>query len=114
MTDTKICRLISALLNHAENCGMLDPADRIYAANLLCAELHITAFEDLVSDEEKDLKLHEILDAICEYAAANNIINEGKNKNITQRITLLKIAPIVFFNILVIQTLIFYKKRKIK
>ena len=77
MTDTKIYRLISALLDHAENCGMLDPADRIYAANMICAELHITAFEDLVYDEEKDLKLHEILDAICEYAAANNIINEG-------------------------------------
>ena len=77
MTDNKICRLISALLNHAENCGMLDSADRIYAANTLCAELHLTAFEDYVSDEEKDLRLHEILDAICDYAVANNIINEG-------------------------------------
>ena len=77
MTDTKICRLISALLNHAEKCGMLDSADRIYAANTLCAELRITAFEDFVSDEEKSLRLHEILDAICEYAVENNIINEG-------------------------------------
>ena len=77
MTNQNICRLISALLNHAENCGMLDPADRIYAANTLCTELHLTAFEDYVSDEEKDLKLHEILDAICDYAVANNIINEG-------------------------------------
>ncbi len=77
MTNQNICRLISALLNHAEKCGMLDPADRIYAANALCTELHLTAFEDYVSDEEKDLKLHEILDAICDYAVANNIINEG-------------------------------------
>ncbi|MBO5701174.1 MAG: UDP-glucose--hexose-1-phosphate uridylyltransferase [Clostridia bacterium] len=77
MTDTKICRLISALLNHAEKCGMLDSADRIYAANTLCAELRITTFEDFVSDEEKSLRLHEILDAICEYAVENNIINEG-------------------------------------
>ncbi len=77
MTNEKICRLISALLIHAEKCGMLDPADRTYAANMLCAELHITAFEDHVSDEEKNLRLHEILDAICEYAVSNNIINEG-------------------------------------
>ena len=49
MTDNKICRLISALLNHAEKCGMLDSADRIYAANLLCTELKITAFEDFIS-----------------------------------------------------------------
>lgn len=77
MTDNKIFRLISALLNHAEKCGMLDSADRIYAANTLCTELGLTAFEDYVSDEEKSLRLHEILDAICEYAAANNIINEG-------------------------------------
>ena len=77
MTDNKICRLISALLDHAESCCMLDHADRIYAANLLCAELSLTAFEDFVSDEEKNLKLHEILDALCEYAAENNIIDEG-------------------------------------
>ena len=77
MTDNKICRLISALLDHAEKCGMLDSADRIYAANTLCAELRLTAFEDHVSDEEKNLRLHEILDAICDYAVANNIINEG-------------------------------------
>ncbi len=77
MTDNKICRLISALLNHAEKCGMLDSADRIYAANTLCAELRITAFEDFVSDDEKNLRLHEILNAICDYAVANNIINEG-------------------------------------
>ena len=77
MTNEKICRLISALLDHAEKCGMLDSADRIYAANTLCTELGLTAFEDYVSDEEKSLRLHEILDAICEYAVANNIINEG-------------------------------------
>ena len=77
MTDNKICRLISALLDHAEKCGMLDSADRIYAANTICTELRLTAFEDFVSDEEKDLRLHEILDAICDYAVANNIINEG-------------------------------------
>ena len=77
MTNEKICRLISALLDHAEKCGMLDSADRIYAANTICTELHLTAFEDYVSDEEKGLRLHEILDAICEYAVANNIINEG-------------------------------------
>lgn len=77
MTDNKISRLISALLNHAESCGMLDSADRIYAANTICTELHLTAFEDFVSGEEKDLKLHEILDAICDYTVANNIINEG-------------------------------------
>ena len=54
MTDTTICRLISALLDHAENCGMLDPADRIYAANLLCTELGITplpGYEKLVPAE---------------------------------------------------------------
>ena len=77
MTNEKICRLISALLDHAEKCGMLDSADRIYAANTLCTELRLTAFEDFVSDEEKNLRLHEILDAICDYAVANNIINEG-------------------------------------
>ena len=77
MTDNKICRLISALLDHAEKCRMLDSADRIYAANTLCTELGLTAFEDYVSDEEKGLRLHEILDAICDYAVANNIINEG-------------------------------------
>ena len=77
MTDTKIFRLISALLDHAQKCGMLDSADRIYAANTLCTELRLTAFEDYVSNEEKGLRLHEILDAICDYAVANNIINEG-------------------------------------
>lgn len=77
MTDNKIFRLISALLDHAQNCGMLGHADRVYAANSICAELRLTAFEDSVLDEEKNLKLHEILDAICEYAVANNIINEG-------------------------------------
>ena len=77
MTNEKICRLISALLDHAQNCGMLDSADRIYAANTICTELQLTAFEDYVSDEEKNLRLHEILDAICDYAVANNIINEG-------------------------------------
>ena len=77
MTNEKICRLISALLDHAEKCGMLDSADRIYAANTICTELNLTAFEDYATDEEKSLRLHEILDAICEYAVANNIINEG-------------------------------------
>ena len=77
MTDNKIFRLISALLDHAEKCAMLDPADRIYAANTICTELQLTAFEDFTSDEEKNLRLHEILDAICDYAVANNIINEG-------------------------------------
>ena len=77
MNENKISRLISALLDHAEKCGMLDSADRIYAANTLCTELRLTAFEDFVSDEEKDPELHEILDAICDYAVANNIINEG-------------------------------------
>ena len=50
MTNEKICRLISALLDHAEKSGMLDSADRIYAANTLCTELRLTAFEDFVSD----------------------------------------------------------------
>ena len=54
MTYNKICRLISALLDHAQNCGMLDSADRIYTANLLCTELRITAF-DRTHQAEHDL-----------------------------------------------------------
>ncbi len=70
-----INELISALLDYAEDHGLLDPDDRIYCANLICDELRIASFEDMPSAEKPEI--HEILDAICEYAVEHNIIDEG-------------------------------------
>lgn len=77
MKDIEIYRLISALLDHAERCGMLDRADRSFTANLICSELRLTAFEDIPADGSAAPALNEILDGLCEYAAGKGIIDEG-------------------------------------
>lgn len=78
MTENfKICRLISALLNHAQAHSMIEQSDRAYCANLLCREMGIIEFTDEVSPDESGLPLNEILDALAAAAVERGIIDEG-------------------------------------
>ncbi len=72
---TQINDLIRALLDYAEAHSLTVCDDRTYFANLICAELGVSEFSD--GRAEGGLALHEILDGICDYAAAHGIIDEG-------------------------------------
>ncbi len=77
MTDNaNICRLISALLDHAQSRSMIEESDRSFCANALCHEMGIIEFTD-GAGECTSLALHEILDALCAIAVERGIIDEG-------------------------------------
>ncbi len=74
---TNINKLISDLLDYAQGAWLILPSDRIYFANLICAELGLTSFEDIPNTTNEYPELHLILDGICDYAVEHNIIEEG-------------------------------------
>ena len=70
---------INRLLNFAQQQGLLDQADRVYAANLLLAALQLEEF----SPEEIDERLEvpdEILSRMLDYAAEQGIIEDTANQ----------------------------------
>ena len=66
---------IKALISYALNKGMIEECDKIYCTNALMNLLRKDSLDD--ECEETSGALNEILDALCDYAAENGIIEDS-------------------------------------
>ena len=66
---------IKALISYALDKGMIEEYDKIYCTNALMNLLKKDSLDD--SCEEANGELNEILDALCDYAAKNGIIEDS-------------------------------------
>lgn len=66
---------IKALISYALDKGMIEEYDKIYCTNALMNLLKKDSLDD--SCEEANGELNEILDALCDYAAENRIIEDS-------------------------------------
>ncbi len=65
---------LHGLIKYALDCGLLDPADRIWATNQL---LHALDFDTLIDADPMDAPLEEILKVLLDDAAARGIIQDS-------------------------------------
>ncbi len=66
---------IKALLSYAVAHGLIEESDRAYCTNSILYLLKKDAFDDCC--KEADGEIHEILDALCNYAAEKGIIEDS-------------------------------------
>lgn len=62
---------VSALVNYAENEGLIESADRIYSQNRIIEELKLDGLEESAADG--DYQLQDILKVILDYACENGL-----------------------------------------
>ncbi len=67
--------VIKALINYAEEKGLIGKYDRVYAANAVLALIKKNDYDDTVAPAE--LPLNELLDKICDYAVEKGLIEDG-------------------------------------
>ena len=67
--------VIKALINYAEEKGLISAYDRVYAANAVLALIKKNDYDDTV--EPAALPLNELLDKICDYAVEKGLIEDG-------------------------------------
>jgi UDPglucose--hexose-1-phosphate uridylyltransferase len=72
MTDIE--KSIRRLIDYAVKNALIEECDRAWATNSVLAALNLTSYEDGEADEAP---LEEILGSICDYAAANGLIEEN-------------------------------------
>ena len=66
---------ITQLINYAEKNGIIEKADRYYAANRVIEVLGLDEYEPSENAPEKEI--HEILSVMCDYAVAKGMIEDG-------------------------------------
>ncbi|MBQ4626401.1 MAG: UDP-glucose--hexose-1-phosphate uridylyltransferase [Clostridia bacterium] len=71
MTDS----YIKALMDYAVTHKLIEEADRVYCTNCVLALLKKNSFDESV--EAAQGKINEVLDALCDYAAENGIIEDS-------------------------------------
>lgn len=71
MTDSYIKALISYAVKH----GLIEECDRVYCTNSILALLKKDAYDN--SCDEASGEINELLDALCDYAAENGIIEDS-------------------------------------
>ena len=71
----KLSGYINALLDYAQEKGLIDPADRVFCANALLKLLGRTEFDPEAPAEPG--ALHEILEALCVMGEAAGVCGEG-------------------------------------
>ena len=67
--------VIKALINYAEEKGLISKYDRVYSANAVLALIKKNDYDDTV--EPAGLPLNELLDKICDYAVEKGLIEDG-------------------------------------
>ncbi|MCQ2427032.1 MAG: UDP-glucose--hexose-1-phosphate uridylyltransferase [Clostridia bacterium] len=67
--------MITRLLDYARSKKLIGNADRLYCANLICDCMGIDSYEKTMTEGEKPL--NEILEALCDIAVAEGIIQDG-------------------------------------
>ena len=70
--------LIASLCDYAEERGLITRDDRIFAANAICEDMHISSFSDrprtAPSDDAPEVRLERLLIALCDAAVAAGVI----------------------------------------
>lgn len=66
---------VKKLVDYGLETGLIKPFDEIYTTNMLIAKLKLDEYTQ--PTESCDAALNEILDAICDYAVENGIIEDG-------------------------------------
>lgn len=78
MNTEKKNSLIAELCDLGEESGLCTREDRIWVANALCEDMHLTSFGDTpgasASDEPYDTHLERVLSELCDIAAEEGII----------------------------------------
>lgn len=76
-----INELIVSLCDYAEERGLITRDDRVFAANAICEDMHVSSFTDLPAEpaqpagaEAPEVRLERILIALCDEAVAAGII----------------------------------------
>ena len=74
----KINGLIAALCDYGEERGLISRDDRVWVANALCEDMHLSVFTDCVPSatpsEPPEIRLENLLCALCDCAVENGII----------------------------------------
>ena len=74
----KINGLIAALCDYGEERGLISRDDRVWVANALCEDMHLSVFTDCAPSatpsEPPEIRLENLLCALCDCAVENGII----------------------------------------
>ena len=69
-----INELIVSLCDYAEERGLITRDDRVFAANAICEDMHVSSFSDIpvqpAGAEAPEVRLERILIALCDKASA--------------------------------------------
>ena len=75
-----INELIVSLCDYAEERGLITRDDRVFAANAICEDMHVSSFSDIpvqpAGAEAPEVRLERILIALCDEAVAAGIISD--------------------------------------
>ena len=70
-----IFQAIKALVDYAENQGLIEKEDKVFSINQVCQALNLDTFED--SETAGEYSLEEILSAILSYAVENGLCEDS-------------------------------------